>query len=62
MTTLSSPPTPTRARSDWPKHAIIWAILAIELFPIYMMLQVSIKDNTGFLLNPWLPTDPATWL
>jgi ABC-type glycerol-3-phosphate transport system permease component len=55
-------PPPTRARGDWPKHAIIWAILAIELFPLYMMLQVSTKDNTGFLLNPWLPSDPATWL
>ena len=47
---------------DWPKHAIIWAILIIELFPLYMMVQVSFKDNTGFLRNPWLPPDPATWL
>ena len=60
--TPSPRPPPTRARSDWPKHAIIWAILAIELFPLYMMLQVSTKDNTGFLLNPWLPSAPATWL
>jgi multiple sugar transport system permease protein len=50
------------ARRDWPKHAIIWAILAIELFPLYMMLQVSVKDNTGFLQNPWLPSNPAGWL
>lgn len=51
-----------RSRREWPKHAIIWAILAIELFPLYVMLQVSVKDNTGFLRNPWLPSDPATWL
>jgi len=57
-----SPPRAARGRSDWPKHAIIWTILAIELFPLYVMLQVSTKDNTTFLQNPWLPSDPATWV
>ena len=50
------------ASRDWPKHCIIWAILALELFPLYMMIQVSFKDNTGFLLNPWLPSNPSSWL
>lgn len=60
---MSPPPRrqKSRAPSDWLKHAVIWAILAIELFPLYMMLQVSFKDNAGFVRNPWLPADPATW-
>jgi ABC-type glycerol-3-phosphate transport system permease component len=58
-----APPAQRKPRSrDWPKHAVIWAILLVELFPLYMMVQVSFKDNTGFLLNPWLPSAPATWL
>jgi multiple sugar transport system permease protein len=48
-------------RSDRSKHAIIWLFVLIELFPLYMMLQVSFKDNAGFLHNPWLPTAPSAW-
>jgi multiple sugar transport system permease protein len=48
-------------RRDWPQHLVIWAFIAIELFPLYMMLQVSFKDNRGFIENPWLPSDPRTW-
>ncbi len=45
---------------DWPKHLIIWAFIIIELFPLYMMLQVSFKDNTIFIQNPWAPAAPYT--
>lgn len=59
-------PSPSKRRPrlgrEWPKHAIIWAVMLIELFPLYMMLQVSAKDNTGFLENAWLPSPPSTWL
>lgn len=51
----------SRSRRDWPKHLIIWFFVGIELFPLYMMLQISFKDNSSFLQNPWLPTNPATW-
>ena len=47
---------------DWPKHLVILAVLAIELLPFYMMVQISFKDNTTFNLNPWFPTNPATWV
>jgi ABC-type glycerol-3-phosphate transport system permease component len=50
-----------RRRRDWPKHLVVWAFLGIELFPLYMMLQVSMKDNRGFIANPWLPADPRSW-
>ncbi|QYM79343.1 carbohydrate ABC transporter permease [Horticoccus luteus] len=50
-----------RGRRDWPKHLIILAFLSIELFPLYMMFQVSFKDNATFIRNPWLPTNPTFW-
>jgi multiple sugar transport system permease protein len=43
---------------DWPKHLIILAFVLIELFPFYMMLQVSFKDNAAFIRNPWAPSPP----
>jgi len=43
---------------DWPKHIVILAFLLIELFPLYMMFQVSFKDDSSFVRNPWLPTPP----
>lgn len=46
---------------DLPKHTMIWLILALELFPFYMMLQISMKDNAGFLANIWLPAWPQDW-
>ncbi len=48
----------SRRRKDWPKHLLILAFVLIELFPFYMMLQVSFKDNAAFIQNPWLPTPP----
>jgi multiple sugar transport system permease protein len=51
----------SRSRRDWSKHAIILFFVAIELFPLYMMMQVSFKDNSGFIQNPWIPSNPASW-
>jgi multiple sugar transport system permease protein len=48
----------SRRHKDWPKHAFILFFVLIELFPIYMMLQVSLKDNASFIQNPWLPQPP----
>ncbi len=46
---------------DFSKHVLIWGIMLIELFPLYMMVQVSFKDNTSFLQNPWLPAPITEW-
>jgi multiple sugar transport system permease protein len=46
---------------EWPKHLVILGILAIELLPFYMMLQISMKDNTSFLQRPWTPLPPSEW-
>lgn len=57
-----SPSTQTkRHKSDWPKHLIVCLLLAVELLPFYMMLQVSVKNNSEFLTNPWIPLSPAKW-
>lgn len=48
----------SRKRSDWLKHVFILGIILIELFPLYMMLQISLKDNASFIQNPWLPQPP----
>jgi multiple sugar transport system permease protein len=57
---MSGPSTslPFRRRSLWSNHWIIWTLLIVELFPLYMMLQISFKDNASFLQNPWLPSPP----
>ena len=61
MSTTARDHVGARRTKDWPKHLIILAVIAIELFPLYMMVQVSFKDNAGFIRNPWLPSHPATW-
>lgn len=52
----------TQTKKDFPKHLIIWLVLAIELLPFYMMIQISFKDNKTFIQNPWLPSLPSEWL
>jgi ABC-type glycerol-3-phosphate transport system permease component len=37
------------------------AILGLQLFPVYMMAQISFKDNSEFLANPWLPNAIGSW-
>lgn len=59
----AAPDTPAGPRRrDWPKHLVVGLLLLIELFPLYMMLQIAFKDNAGFIANPWLPSPPSTWV
>jgi ABC-type glycerol-3-phosphate transport system permease component len=51
----------TDFRKDWSKHIFILFFILIELFPLYMMFQVSFKDNATFIRQPWLPTNPGAW-
>jgi multiple sugar transport system permease protein len=55
------PPAKLHVKRDWPKHLIIWGFILIELFPLYMMFQVSFKDNASFIRQPWLPLPPSEW-
>ncbi len=54
-------PGPGRSGSDWGKHLVIVGLLAIQLFPVYMMAHISFKDNQQFLASPWLPDAPSQW-
>ncbi len=60
--TVTAPkPAKLHHKRDWPKHLIIWGFILIELFPLYMMFQVSFKDNASFIQQPWLPLSPTEW-
>ena len=62
MTTLPETVGTTKKRwVDWPKHLIIWGVLALELIPLYMMIQISGKDNATFMVNPWRPVSLRAW-
>lgn len=58
MSAVSKDFAGSRKQRDWPKHLVICAFILIELFPLYMMFQVSFKDNASFLRNPWMPSPP----
>ena len=64
MLTSMTAATTTRRRSRRPRgrggvaHTIIGvAILAVLLFPLYWMLNVSLQHSSGAVATPWLPTD-----
>lgn len=43
------------------KHFVILGVMALELFPFYMMLQISTKDNKQFVESPFLPNSVGEW-
>ncbi|HWL51641.1 MAG TPA: carbohydrate ABC transporter permease [Chthoniobacteraceae bacterium] len=56
------PAAARRPRSpDAFKHLVLLLLLGISLFPFYMMLQISLKDNALFFSSPWLPGAPESW-
>ena len=57
----AAPKRRTDLSRDWTKHIFILFFILIELFPLYMMFQVSFKDNATFIRQPWLPTNPVSW-
>ena len=44
------------------KHAGILFVLFFAFFPMYIMLQTSLKDNVQFANNIWLPAIPYHWI
>jgi multiple sugar transport system permease protein len=46
---------------NWCSHLVIWLVLLLELFPIYVMFQISLKTEVQFIANPWFPTNPLSW-
>lgn len=43
------------------KHLIVIGVLCSSLFPLYLMVTISFKDNTQYTQNPFLPDPPNTW-
>jgi multiple sugar transport system permease protein len=58
-TTRRRLPRPSRARSHGGiAHTVFGVvILAVLLFPLYWMLNVSLQPSGGAVATPWLPTD-----
>jgi ABC-type glycerol-3-phosphate transport system permease component len=50
---------------DWglrfTKHLFIWFVLAFAFLPLYLMIIVSLKENTQFYLAPTTLTFPVHW-
>jgi multiple sugar transport system permease protein len=60
----AAPARPGRAKRSRPPgqgsivHTIAGVlILAVLLFPVYWMLNVSLQESSGAVATPWLPTD-----
>lgn len=47
--------------AEFCKHAFIGLILFFAFAPLYLMLNISLKDNAQFALNPWFPEAPFHW-
>jgi ABC-type glycerol-3-phosphate transport system permease component len=45
-------------KSELPKHVFIWGIILIAFFPMYLMLCISLKTNSQFMMSPWYPFPP----
>ena len=43
------------------KHLVMWGFLIFSFFPLYMMINISLKDNGQFARNPWSPEPPFRW-
>lgn len=48
-------------REEWFKHIFIGVILFIIFLPLYLMINISLKDNMQFVRNPWIPSTPFHW-
>ncbi len=43
------------------KHTFLWLIYIFAFFPLYLMVNISLKDNIQFSRNPWFPELPFHW-
>src|SRR5579864_7930201 len=43
------------------KHVVVLGVLLFALFPFYMMLNISVKDNAQFYSNPFGMEAPFHW-
>jgi ABC-type glycerol-3-phosphate transport system permease component len=43
------------------KHSFLWIIVICAFSGLYLMLEISLKDNQQFAESPWIPTAPFHW-
>jgi multiple sugar transport system permease protein len=43
------------------RHTFLCVIFLFTFLPLYLMLNISLKDNMQFARNPWLPEAPFHW-
>lgn len=58
LPTAPAPGRNKRLMNEVFKHLCVLGIMCFEILPIYMMLQISVKDNTTFIKNHFLPANP----
>ncbi|MCF7853216.1 MAG: carbohydrate ABC transporter permease [Candidatus Pacebacteria bacterium] len=58
---MSAAPKWKNVQQELAKHAGILFVLFFAFFPLYIMLQASLKDNAQFGNNIWLPMAPYHW-
>ena len=50
---------------DWKmelaKHTVLCCLLITVFLPFYLMVVISLKDNSQMLQNLWIPTPPYHW-
>ncbi len=47
--------------SELIKHLLLLLVIAAAFFPLYLMVNISLKDNAQFAKNPWCPEAPFHW-
>lgn len=47
--------------TEFGKHAVVMGILLFAFIPLYLMVEISLKDNEQFAMNPWYPEAPFHW-
>lgn len=55
-------PNPSGLRAEIGKHLFILLILAFAFFPMYVMLNISVKDGAQFVAGPYRFSTPLHWL
>lgn len=55
--------TPARLRllKETSKHFLLWTVLFFSFVPFVLMLVISMKSNSQYVTNPWLPDAPSQW-
>ena len=47
--------------AEFLKHLFSWCMLFFAFVPLYLMVNISLKDNRQFARNPWFPEAPFHW-